>query len=88
MAHEDVIGFIRNNHRAVLATHRRDGGIQQSPVAATVDAQDRVVISSRTGAIKTLNLQRDPRASLCVMNNGFYGEWHSVDGPVDILELP
>lgn len=88
MGHQEAIDFLRNNHRAVLATHRRDGGIQQSPIVAAVDADDRVVISSRTGAMKTLNLRRDPRASLCVMNNGFFGEWHGVDGPVEIVELP
>jgi PPOX class probable F420-dependent enzyme len=88
VGHQEAIDFLRNNHRAVLATHRRDGGIQQSPVVAAVDADDRVVISSRTGAMKTLNLRRDPRASLCVMNNGFFGEWHGVDGPVEIVELP
>lgn len=88
MAHEDVLDFVRNNHRAVLATHRKDGGIQQSPVVAAVDDYDRVVISSRTGAIKTINIRRDPRASLCVMNNGFFGEWQSVDGPVEVVELP
>jgi PPOX class probable F420-dependent enzyme len=88
LAHEDALEFVRRNHRAVLATHRRDGGVQQSPVVAAVDDHDRVVISTRTGAVKTLNLRRDPRASLCVMNNGFFGEWHSVEGPVQIVELP
>lgn len=88
MAHEDVLDFIRGNPRCVLATHRADGGIQQSPVVAAVDAHDRVVISTHTGAIKTLNLRRDPRASLCVMNNNFFGEWHSAEGSVEIVELP
>ena len=37
--------FLRENHRGVLATRRSDGGIQQSPVIATVDAEGRVVIS-------------------------------------------
>jgi PPOX class probable F420-dependent enzyme len=88
LAHEDVLDFVRHNHRAVLATHRKDGGIQQSPVLAAVDDQDRVVISTRSGAIKTRNLRRDPRASLCVISNNFFGEWHIVEGPVEIVELP
>jgi PPOX class probable F420-dependent enzyme len=79
---------VRRNHRAVLATHRRDGGVQQSPVLAAVDDHDRVVISTRSGAVKTINLRHDPRASLCVLHNGFFGEWHSVEGPVEIVELP
>lgn len=62
--------------------------MQQSPVLAAVDDHDRVVISTRTGAIKTRNLRRDPRASLCILSNGFFGEWHSVEGPVEIVELP
>jgi PPOX class probable F420-dependent enzyme len=88
LAHEDALEFVRRNHRAVLATHRRDGAVQQSPVLAAVDDHDRVVISTRTGAVKTRNLRRDPRASLCILNNGFFGEWHSVEGPVEIVELP
>ena len=39
--------FIRENRRGVLATRRSDGGVQQSPVIATVDAEGRVIISRR-----------------------------------------
>lgn len=88
MAHEDVLDFVRHNHRAVLATHRNEGGIQQSPVLAAVDDLDRVVISTRSGAIKTRNLRRDPRASLCIISNNFFGEWHIVEGRVEIVGLP
>ncbi len=88
MAHEDVLDFIRRHHRAVLATYRRNGQVQLSPVAATVDAEERVVVSTRETAMKTHNLRRDPRASLCVMNEGFFGEWHVVEGTVEIVSLP
>ncbi len=88
MAHEDVVEFIRHNHHAVLATHRRDGTVQLSPVAATVDAAGRVVVSSWETAVKTRHLRRDPRASLCVMNDRFFGEWHAVEGSVEVLSLP
>jgi PPOX class probable F420-dependent enzyme len=88
MAHEDVLDFIRTHHRAVLATYRRDGQVQLSPVAATVDAQGRVVVSTRETAVKARNLRRDPRASVCVLNDGFFGEWHVVEGRIDIVGLP
>jgi len=88
MAHDQALEFIRSNPRAVLATRRRDGGVQLSPVMAAVDAQDRVVISTREGAMKTLNLRRDPRATLCVISDRFFGKWHSVEGPVEIVSLP
>jgi PPOX class probable F420-dependent enzyme len=85
---EAALEFIRHNHRAVLATRRRDGGVQLSPVLATVDAEGRVVVSTREGAMKTRNLRRDPRATLCVMSERFFGEWHNVDGTAEVLSLP
>jgi PPOX class probable F420-dependent enzyme len=88
MAHETVLDFVRANPRAVLATYRRDGQAQLSPVSATVDAEDRVVISTREGAMKTHNLRRTPRAALCVISPQFFGEWHSLEGSVEILSLP
>jgi PPOX class probable F420-dependent enzyme len=87
-AHQDALDFIRHNGRAVLATRRRDGSPQLSPVLATVDDHSRVIISTREAAIKTLNLRRNPRASLCVISDRFFGEWHTVDGPVEIVSLP
>lgn len=80
--------FIRTNHHAVLATHRADGAVQMSPVAADVDPEGLVVISTRETAMKTKNLRRDPRASVCVMTDGFYGQWVQVDGRADIVSLP
>jgi PPOX class probable F420-dependent enzyme len=88
MAHELVLDFIRANPRGVLATYRRDGQAQLSPVSATVDAEGHVVISTREGAMKTLNLRRTPRAALCVFSQQFFGEWHNLEGTVEIVSLP
>ena len=80
--------FRRSNHRGVLASRRADGRPQLSPVAATVDDDGRVVISTREGAMKTHNLRRDPRASLCVFTDAFYGAWAQIDGTAAVLSLP
>ncbi len=80
--------FMRVHHRAVLATTRSDGRPQLSPVTVGVDDAGRVLISTREPAIKTKNLARDPRASLCVMNDQFYGEWIQAEGTVEIVHLP
>jgi PPOX class probable F420-dependent enzyme len=79
---------IRSQHHAVLATHRADGGTQLSPVTVTVDRDGYVVISSRQTAYKVKNLRRDPRASLCVFPDAFYGRWVQVDGRVTVIDLP
>lgn len=80
--------FMRVHHRAVLATTRSDGLPQLSPVTVGVDDVGRVVISTRETAVKTKNLARDPRASLCVMNDQFYGEWVQAEGTAEIIHLP
>jgi PPOX class probable F420-dependent enzyme len=80
--------FIKEHHQAVLLTRRRDGSPQMSPVACNVDADGLVVVSTRETAIKTKNVRRDPRVSLCVLSNGFGGEWIQVDGAASVLSLP
>jgi len=88
MAHEAAIEFLRKNPRCVLATYRRDGQAQLSPVLAAVDAEARAVVSTSEGAIKTLNVRRNPRAALCVLSERFFGAWHALEGDVEILSLP
>jgi PPOX class probable F420-dependent enzyme len=80
--------FARGHHRAILATTRSDGRPQLSPVSVAVDDDGRILISTRETAVKTKNLARDPRASLCVISDGFFGEWIQADGTAEIIHLP
>lgn len=80
--------FLRAHHRAVLATLRADGLPQLSPVVVAVDDQNRALISTRETAIKARNLARDPRASLCVMNDRFFGEWIQAEGRAELVRQP
>jgi PPOX class probable F420-dependent enzyme len=84
---EDARAFMRQNHRAVLATRRRDG-IQQSPVLVAVDDEGRAIISSRETAIKVENLRRDPWAQVCVFMDRFFGPWIYAEGRAEIVSLP
>lgn len=88
MAHEAALDFIGEHGRAVLATRRSDGGVQLSPVLATVDAEERVIVSTRETAVKTRNLRRSGHAWILAMSERFFGEWHQVEGSVEILSLP
>ena len=80
--------FVRNNHRAVLTTRRANGDPQLSPVVCGVDAGGRVTVSTRETALKVKNMRRDSRVSLCVINDGFFGDWIQVDGTAEIVSLP
>jgi PPOX class probable F420-dependent enzyme len=80
--------FIRENHRAVIATRRANGDPQLSPVLCAIDADGRVVVSTRETALKVANLRRDPRVSVIVLNDGFFGEWIQIDGTAELVSLP
>lgn len=80
--------FLRDNHHAVLSTTRTDARPQLSPVSATVDADGRVIISTRETAMKVRNLRRDPRVSMAVFADRFYGDWVQVEGTAEIIDLP
>ena len=88
MSPEQAQQFLRDHHRAVLATIRSDGLPQLSPVSCAVDDDGRVLISTREPAIKTRNLRRNPFASVCAFTDGFFGPWVQAEGTTEIISLP
>ena len=80
--------FLRENENAVLATWRRDGRLQMSPVTVGLDGAGRAIVSSRETAYKVRNLRRDPRAALCVFVEAFTGPWVQIEGIAEIVTLP
>jgi PPOX class probable F420-dependent enzyme len=81
--------FLRDHHRAVLATRRADGRPQMSPVLVALDGEGRATISSRERAYKVRNIRRDPDVSICVLPDGFFGgPWIQVDGTAEVVSLP
>jgi PPOX class probable F420-dependent enzyme len=79
--------FVRSHHRAVLAT-RSPRGIQQTPVLVGVDPEGRLTVSSRETAYKTKHLRDDPWAQVCVLPDGFFGDWVYVEGEAEVVSLP
>ena len=89
MTIDEARDFIRTHHRAVLATRRRDGGFQQSPIAVVTDDDGTLMISSRETAMKTHNLRRDPLGAVCVFSDAFFGgPWASAEGQFAVESLP
>jgi len=80
--------FLREHENAVLATWRRDGRLQMSPVTVGLDAAGRAISSSRETAYKVRNLRRDPRAALCVFVEAFTGPWIQIEGTAEVVFLP
>jgi PPOX class probable F420-dependent enzyme len=84
----DMLDFIRPRHRMLIATTRRDGRPQISPVSGGVDSDGRIVISSYPTRAKTRNAERDARASVLVLSDDWDGAWMQVDGTAEVLHMP
>ncbi len=81
--------FLTQHHWGVLATRRKNGGLQMSPITVGLDDERRAIISSRETAYKVNNLHRDPRAAVCTFTPNFHGGgWVQVNGGAEIVSLP
>jgi len=83
-----VRDFLRGHHRAILLTWRPDGTPHMSPVAVAVEPGGQAVISTRDGAVKARNVRADPRVSLCVLSDAWFGPWVAVDGRAVVDDGP
>jgi PPOX class probable F420-dependent enzyme len=83
-----LLEFLRPRHKAVLVTHRREAGVQLSPVTFGVDGEGRVVVSTYPQRAKVANARRTSAVSLCVLSDDFDGPWVQVDGEAEVLDLP
>lgn len=84
----EVLAFVRPLHRAILATIRRDGRPQMSPVTLGVDDTGRLVVSTYPERAKTLNVRANSAVSVCVSSDDFGDEWIQIDGTAEVLDLP
>ena len=84
----ELLDFVRPHHRLLLATTRRDGRPQISPVSGGVDPQGRIVISTYPARAKTRNAVRDPQVSVLVLSDDWNGPWVQVDGDAEVLHMP
>jgi PPOX class probable F420-dependent enzyme len=78
--------YLAEHHRGVLATLRRDGRPQLSPIAYALDERDGLIKISVTQArAKVANVRRDPRVALDVRADEFY-RYLVVAGTARLIE--
>ncbi|MET8139431.1 PPOX class F420-dependent oxidoreductase [Sphaerisporangium sp. NPDC005288] len=85
---EQLLDFVRDRHRGLIITTRRDGGPQASPVSCGVDELGRIVVSTYPERAKTKNARRDPRVSIVILSDDFDGPWVQIDGACEVLDMP
>jgi len=83
MNETEARAFVARSHKAVIATLKRDGHPQLSPISYLLDDDGLIKISVTRDRAKTRNLQRDPRVSLAVLGESWY-EYLVVEGTCEI----
>ena len=85
----DAQKFLQQNHRACIAVRQPDGWPQMTFVSPGIDADGRVIITSRGRTYKVNHLRRDPRVSLLVFGEQYSGsKFVQIHGRAEIIELP
>jgi PPOX class probable F420-dependent enzyme len=84
---DDARDFVRSHHHAVIATRSRDR-VQQAPVLVGVDGEGRLVVSTWETTYKVKHLRSHPWVQLCVIPDGFFGDWVYVEGEAEVVSLP
>jgi PPOX class probable F420-dependent enzyme len=84
----ELLDFIRPRHKMVLTTFRADSSLQSSPVTGGIDGQGRVVIASYPQRAKSVNVRRNPRASVVVLSDEFGGAYVQLDGDAEVIDVP
>lgn len=83
--HEGLVAFLRPRHHWVLATRRRDGSPQMSPVTGGTTTDGRLLVATYPSRAKTRNARRDPRVSILVLSDDFGGPWVQLDGEARVV---
>ena len=83
-----ISDFAKGTIRSVLVTHRKDGGLQSSPMSCAADEEGNLLTATRATNAKVTNLKRDPRITVCLFTEQWPGPWMHVEGEASITGLP
>ena len=85
MEFEKARPFLEKNHRGVITTYQRDGGMQNSIVVSGAYKGNAAFVIVYGNSAKTRNLRRDPRCT--VMNVAAdWGSYVVVEGQAQLID--
>src|SRR3546814_7701236 len=82
----ELDAFVRVRHKWVMATTRRDGRPQLSPITGGLLPSGALVTSTYPERAKVANVRRNPLVSVLVMGEEFNSAWVQVDGDARVAE--
>jgi PPOX class probable F420-dependent enzyme len=83
MDRSEMLALLSANTRGVMATTAADGSPHVVPMLYALDGE--TILSSGTeGRVRTRNLERDPRCTVTVFDEGNWFRWVTVKGMCEI----
>ena len=73
MKFEDAVPFLQKNHRGVISTYQKNGGMQSSIVVCGTYQGNGAFVSVRGNSAKVRNLRQDPRCTILAVTS----DWRS-----------
>lgn len=83
---DDQRSFLRDNAYAGVVTTLREDGSPHTTVVWIDEEDGDVVFNTARGRAKDVNLERDPRVSVLVLDPNDQYKWVSVSGPAELTE--
>lgn len=87
MNRSEAIKFIEGQKNGVLTTLLKDGRPHSAPIVYAASGET-IEISATWTRVKTKNLERDPRANLCILSEGGWYPYITVEGVCELVEDP
>ena len=85
----DAQKFIKDNHRACIAVRQKDGWPQMTLVTPGIDAEGRVILTSRGTTYKVKHIRREPKVSMLIFGEQFSGsKFVQIHGTAEVVDLP
>lgn len=79
--------FLESNHSAIMCTLKKDGAPHVARISVGL-VEGNLWSSGTDERVRTAHLRRDPRATLCVLDDSNRYAWLGLECEVDILDGP
>lgn len=83
MEFQEAVPFLQTNHRGVITTYQRNGGLQSSIVVCGAYEGNGAFVSVRGSSAKVRNLRGNPHCSMLAVSSDWRG-YVVVEGPTTL----
>lgn len=85
MRFQDIEYFLKENHRGVITTKKKDGALHSSIIVCGAFENKAAFVAVRGKSMKVVNLRKDSKCSLLIVTNN-WREWINIEGDAQLFD--